>query len=68
MDFVIPERTFIIAPEVTEAQINLSILDDNIPEDIEAIELEVTARISGITFPPVKFTPMITILDNDGKT
>ena len=66
VDFVlISNKMFTIAPEESEAPINISILDNGIAEDDESFTLTIRARLVGVTFLQT-LQKVVTIVDDEG--
>ena len=65
-DYIIPNQNFQILSEQTQVQVNLTIIDDTIPEDRETANLRVEATFMGVAFSPYVLFPNVMILDNDG--
>ena len=65
MDFEITNKVFSIAPEEQQVQVNMTIMDDTIAENDEAITLTVRTRLVGVTFLQT-LQARVTILDDEG--
>ena len=64
-DFIIPNKTFNIAPEEQQVEVNITIVDDTIAEDNETFTLEVITHLVGVTFLQT-LQARVTILDDEG--